>query len=106
MTVVRSEHCTIWVCVDCMFVHANGECDPDRPDSEPEVWSRVGEDCDVTVGSLSEEHAAGCTDVDRSEGCDCERREFSWSQCEGCGSWLVGSRYAFTLWFEPTGRGV
>lgn len=30
--------------------------------------------------------------------CDCAENTFSTSQCEGCGSYLYGERYAMTLW--------
>lgn len=86
---------TIWVCVDCMFTHANGECGPD-PDREPLNLIREGQS--ITMGVLPEEHNESCTEADREEGCDCDHIRFSWSSCEGCGSTLGGDRYNMTLW--------
>lgn len=85
-------HSEIWVCVDCMLVHANGECG-ESPDCEP--WSDVDpERFEVAMGG---EHEDGCTARADGEDCECERQTFSRSQCEGCGSWLAGERYLFTL---------
>lgn len=96
------ESATIWVCIDCMLMHANGETS-ESPDREP--WSAVGDDVETTMGLLSEEHNEEC-DVRKTGSwpanyeCDCERREFSWSSCDGCGSSLGGERHAFTIWWE------
>lgn len=98
---------TIWVCQDCMLHHANGECGGCHSDH--------GHDCiplgnllprqTVTMGLAWDEHAEDCQN--RIEGewrgeCDCETNTFSASQCEGCGSYWHGERYAFTLWGEPS----
>ena len=85
----------IWVCVDCMFVHANGETESE-PDREP---LNLLEGQEVTLGMLYSEHSCGReTDPDMSEECECEQQDFSWSRCEGCGSTLGGSRHAMTVW--------
>ena len=84
----------IWVCVDCMLIHANGECDTDRPESEPEPWSTVDQSrFDVAMGG---EHREVC-DAGDSDDCDCATNTFSTAQCEGCGSYLHGERHLFTL---------
>ena len=100
---------TIWVCVDCMLHHANGECGSCYDDvhgHEEEPWSRLDDDESVAMGMLWEEHTDECNNA-ASEGrdeCDCETDTYSTSQCEGCGSWLHGERHAFTLWFPaPAG---
>lgn len=88
--------CELSVCTDCMLTHANGECDPNRDPSEPEPLSKIGEGYSVTLGVA--EHSEHCTPEDQAEGCDCEQLGFSWSRCEGCGSFLGGDRFALTLW--------
>lgn len=90
--------CPIWVCVDCMLTHANGECGED-PDREP--LSAIPGGHAVTMGMLLEEHHSECPNRIaglREWDCDCEHRAFSASSCEGCGSDLGGERHALTLW--------
>lgn len=93
---------TIWVCIDCMLEHANGESSLDRPDSEPTPWSLwqfPGRD--ITMGMLWEEHHENCSNraaESITEECDCEHIDFSSSDCDGCGSMLAGERFAFTYW--------
>jgi len=93
---------TIWVCVDCMLMEANGECDPDRPADLAEPLSAIDGGYRVTLGMSSEAHDGECPvriegDHNAAE-CDCERIEFSQGWCEGCGTALAGSRHAMTLW--------
>lgn len=106
------DSCTIWVCVDCMLHHANGEC------GNCHSLSYDGEDCHdrepmglidqpmsgrdvVTMGMLKEHHECDTRWSDwRERDCGCETNSFSWSPCDGCGSRLGGERHAFTLWFE------
>jgi len=84
----------IWVCVDCMLIHANGECDPGRDPSEPEPWAAVDQSrFDVAMGGT---HREGCDRTDDTD-CDCETDTSSTSRCEGCGSFLHGERHLFTL---------
>lgn len=91
-------HETVWVCTDCLMVLANGETggEPDQPPLQ------LLDGLEVTLGMVREEHdctdAEGRTAHDRGEECECERTEFSWSPCEGCGSRLGGSRDAATVW--------
>lgn len=103
MEVIR----TVWVCQCYMLVHANGEC----CEEVHETWAELGEREVATMGLLTEEHACridvtslgqkpGTEFVRGEEDCDCERREFSWSACEGCGNPDGGTRYGFTLWRE------
>jgi hypothetical protein len=79
----------IWVCVDCLMLHANGET-AENPDMPP---LGLLEGQEVTLGILKEQHR-GCDD----DCTDCETQEFSWCRCEGCGSSLGGSRHAMTVW--------
>ncbi len=94
---------TIWVCTDCMIVHANGEENPDRRADEPETWALWDDDkYELAMGMSREEHNDGCPnsndDTWGREDCDCEELSFTWSSCDGCGSTLGGERYAFTYW--------
>jgi len=93
---------TIWVCQCCMLDHANGECCADDQHGGDGIapWATLAADEHVTMGLLTDEHDEECPRRagDREAECDCERREFSTSQCEGCGSWLAGDRYAFAAW--------
>ncbi len=93
------ETCIIWVCDNCMFHHANGECGDcygeDGHVREP--WVLLSSDHahgNTTMGMLAEEHEWECDGF----GCDCEINTFSMSSCDGCGSRLCGQRHAFTLW--------
>ncbi|OPZ65192.1 MAG: hypothetical protein BWY85_00730 [Firmicutes bacterium ADurb.Bin506] len=96
----------IWVCSDCMFHEANGECSScpgqmfDGHDREPwNLLDREPEGSHVTLGMTLDEHDHDCA-VHAEGECDkdCEQKEFSWSSCDGCGSTLGGSRHAATLW--------
>lgn len=69
---------TIYVCDDCMFVHANGETGNETPDREP--WELMP----------SADVAMNCEDD--GEGCG-----FSWSACDGCGSSLGGTRHRMAV---------
>lgn len=88
----------IWVCQDCMLVHANGEISPDRPADLPTVWSRIDFGYNVTMGGTHADDCPNGSDGTRDVDCDCETREFSTSACEGCGDYHAGDRYLFTLW--------
>ena len=98
--------CDMWVCQCCMLSHANGECCADDEHGGDGIapWSEVNylAGYTVTMGMLDEEHECHDDNGTRPDECDCERREFSKSRCDGCGSWLHGSRYAFTLWQQVT----
>lgn len=97
--------CNISVCQCCMLAHANGECCPDDNHGGDGIapWADMAEGHTVTMGLLAEEHNEYCevyktgswpTDYE----CDCEGPWFGTSRCDGCGSYLHGDRYAFTLW--------
>lgn len=92
---------TLWVCIDCMLMHANGETSGEV-DREP--WSLWSADDEITMGMRWEDHE--CEDPEetfRNGGeCYCETQDFSWSDCDGCGSTLGGERFAFTGWVEES----
>lgn len=102
MKASREDAATLWVCVDCYFAHHGADDDPSHaPDREP--LGLIPEDTELTAGLFREQHADGCPngteDSWGTEDCDCERREFSWSRCDGCGSALGGAREALTAWY-------
>lgn len=83
---------TIDVCVDCLFILANGECEPDRQD---EVLEGLARNWPAPLWLVP-----GC-------GSDCCGDEsdpwFSWQSCDGCGSQLGGNRVHAT-WFDESKR--
>lgn len=93
------ESVTIWVCVDCIAHHANGECgscyDDHGHDEEP-LGLLVS--ASTAMGMAQEGHACGRQDDTHFGECDCETRTYNISRCEGCGSWLHGVRHAMTIW--------
>jgi len=93
---------TIWVCVDCAVMHANGETGELDP-TQPEPWALYGansESYDITYGITLDEHE--CTLEEAPECDECGHLTFSKSQCEGCGSTLAGAREAFTVWEQTS----
>lgn len=101
------ETCTIWVCQCCMLVTANGECcDNDQHDGF-EPLSLSGLD-NMVPGLIYSEHDDNCllhpstipVHVRSDYECYCEKKDFSWSSCEGCGSSLGGERHAMTLFIN------
>lgn len=82
----------VWVCVDCMLAR---ECGEPTETADREPWGEiptvdVGMGLDCGIPHHWEEHSD-----DHSE--NFERQEFSWSQCDACGSTLGGTRYAYTV---------
>ena len=84
---------TIEVCYDCLAIHANGETGSDEPtDCVP--WGLFPDE-EVSMGG----GYCYCTESEREAGeCECDQTNFSWSPCEGCGSYLGGYRHTFTVW--------
>lgn len=66
----------VMVCMDCAMYIANG----DLPDYNPDNWSAA----DLERNWRGYNLYVGDTEKDD---------EFSWSQCDGCGSRLGGSRF-------------
>jgi hypothetical protein len=95
-----SDHRTIWVCVDCIMHHANGECGSCYDDSGhyKEPLNRL--DCTkVTMGRPWDEHECNKDEDGIEYGyCDCEIITHSMSSCDGCGSDYHGIRRAMTEW--------
>lgn len=89
-----------------MVDHANGECCADDTHGGDGIppWSGIDfARFDAAMGLSADGHHDECEvritgEHSANEECDCETREFSTSQCEGCGSWLAGDRHAFSLW--------
>lgn len=121
MSGIGENYGTIWVCVDCMLHHANGECGSCHSERghDREPLSAIGDGFTVAMGMASSEHdgtyclrgkIAECKaeypdvewpDVPDGFECDCEQDNFSRSQCAGCGSQLHGAREAMTLYKLP-----
>lgn len=75
----------IEVCDDCLMAHANGEY-PERGEAfadEPVPWAALPT-ADVAMNCE--------TDADGDETCG-----FSWSDCDGCGSTLGGTRHRMAV---------
>lgn len=90
---------TIWVCDCCLFAReGDGDGCDGNGGCEGTPWSSIPDGYHVSCGLFAEEHSCGWTGEPKDFDCDCERREFSWSACEGCGSNLGGSRHAYGLW--------
>lgn len=104
---MAKESVTIWVCVDCIMHHANGECDGCHEGHDEEPLSLL-DPANTAMGMRYSEHDEGCpnhfpegADTTQASGdveCDCETNTHSMSQCQGCGSWLHGERHAMTIW--------
>lgn len=88
---------TIWVCVDCMLHHANGECGNCHEGHDEEPLNRIDGDFHVAMGMAWGEHDCEPDEQTGECECDCEMNTYSTSQCEGCGSYLHGERHAMTL---------
>lgn len=88
---------SLWVCVDCIMLAANGEVS-DPPPACPPMDLLAGHD--VTIGLSMADHAEDCPNYPEWIGaeCDCETVAFSTMPCEGCGSRLAGERHAMTVW--------
>lgn len=92
---------TVWVCVDCYETHHGVREAEEAPDCEP--LALIPASAEVTAGLMAAEHADDCPNVTDGEWtgdaeCECERTEFSWARCDGCGSTLGGAREALTVW--------
>jgi hypothetical protein len=103
--IMTENYGTIWVCVCCIFMHANGECcslaDAGHSDG-CEPLSAIEAPFTVAMGMAYDEHAEDCetriqNGAPADYECDCETNTYSTSQCEGCGSYLHGERHAMTL---------
>jgi hypothetical protein len=109
---VTANHATLWVCQDCYLTHHGYSADElgNTPDREPLGLLGDYGMGNLTAGLMAEEHDDSCPvwlgdpnrpDVPvREAECDCEHDYFSSRQCDGCGSYLAGTRDALTLFTE------
>ncbi len=81
-SVRETEDHDLLVCVDCIMYIANGDLPEDRPDFEEECASRW---------PLASGWHINCGDEEKDE-------EFSWQDCDCCGSALGGSRHHAIAW--------
>lgn len=98
--IMAGKYVTQWVCGNCLAHHANGECGDchgDHGHDAPPLGS-IGPAFRLAMGMDNDEHE--CNDdengIEYGE-CDCETRNYSTSQCDGCGTYLHGERHAMTL---------
>jgi hypothetical protein len=91
------------VCDDCQSVLVNGDSSGNDRDWDEAEFARVvrayeitpGHPCNLTEWFTECSHAG--TPCPDDADCDCQDREFSTSQCDGCGTWMHGSRHDFTF---------
>lgn len=98
----RQEHAILWVCQTCMVSREHAEDVRPEGSDEPEPWALLGKDDwgRLGLGLYREDHADTCENREETQDrieCDCEEDPFSTASCDGCGSWLHGDRYAYTL---------
>ena len=81
------EYVDIWLCTECMLYDVNGELPEDeaRAHEIEDGFERLGEVC-ANFGGSEDEEDGYC--------------EFSWAQCDCCGTQLGGSRYRYALWLQ------
>lgn len=85
---------TLWVCVDC---HMAREGDGPTEEVEHEPWGLLDDTYQVGRGLTEEAHDESCTPDMQDEGsCTCEHIDFSYSDCDACGSDLGGTRHAYS----------
>lgn len=108
--VMVAVHSEIQVCVDCLLLLANGECDPDRQEETSANLAANWADFSLVVGGSHNERceaewaAAGHQPWEgRDHDCDCEELGFCQTSCDGCGSPLHGDRYAVTVFYREEG---
>lgn len=91
---------TVWLCLCCTLVTANGECCDDE--HSPEPLSAAGGDR-FALGMVAEDHDETCARRanERAE-CDteCERDPFRRIRCAGCGQDYAGEVHA-AVQFTP-----
>lgn len=75
---------TLWVCTDCCLAR---EGDGPTEEVEHEPWGLLDDTYQVGLGLTEEAHEKGCT---------CAHIDFSYSDCDACGSDLGGTRHAYS----------
>ena len=84
---------TLWVCTDCLMAR---ESDGPTEEVEHEPWGLLDDTYQVACGLTEEAHGEDCTSDQRIGGsCTCECIDFSYSECDACGSDLGGTRHAY-----------
>src|SRR4051812_36292426 len=105
----EQEHSNSWCCIDCLMWLANGETPPELDEEETQKWKenfwKRNEGYELTLGRMFGEDGCEHTHEDWDEdsqphALECEQIEFSWSQCDTCGSNLGGERGAVTFWWD------
>ena len=128
MTTTRQETTELSICVDCLYLLANGQPESVDPswcptDSDGRTGYHNGVPCDGTCEGAVSAHAEAVNRIWEGyeltlgsvecEWCGSEAREaddqitdcephFSMSQCDGCGSRLGGDRVHAVAWEETT----
>ena len=74
---MKVKYDNLWACVDCTMYLANGDIPAERPNLPAEIHGQWPHDTDLVLGDNAD--------------------EFSWRQCDCCGSKLGGSRTAFAV---------
>ena len=99
--IASGNYATLWICTDCLCLHANGEYDPERPAELPEPLSLIPASADLSAGLLAEHHAHDCEPQTRdADRCDCVTIPHATRACDGCGDHHHGRRHAMTLVYD------
>ena len=85
----HNDHITVWVCDDCRDHLVSASVEPDT-----KLWRLLEPGDMLAEGIVLAEHAEDCWG---DEPCECDYQTCSRTPCEGCGSWLAGARYGFTV---------
>jgi hypothetical protein len=104
------DYYTLDLCTCCFVALVNGEpcqCPEDDETCHPEGLMGKLEGEEITPGSFASQHESSClmhlldsADVPGDYECECERSDFSTSQCDGCGTYLAGAREKATGWLR------
>lgn len=90
--------CTYWVCIDCRMAKETGAVGEDAETPMEQTWSLIETGQTVTAGLMREEHACGIEIGEDVEECECDLDDFSKTPCDGCGQYLAGQRFGYTVW--------
>jgi hypothetical protein len=93
------------VCDDCQSVLVNGDASGNAADWDEARFNAAADAYEITPGhphNLPEwEASIGCSHGSEpcpdDDDCYCGENDFSTSQCDGCGTYLHGSRHSFTF---------
>lgn len=104
-TTTTRDHWNGWACTDCTMLIANGETPPEMTEAETAAWlneidRRMDGTTTVTLGRMLGEDGCEHRQLCEEHMDQCERDEFSWAQCDYCGSTLGGERHAITGWMN------